>query len=56
MGEGFEDKVFNSVKTAKEKLQPASLAYGTGVAYINVNHRSRARQFLITSNRGSSSL
>jgi neutral ceramidase len=37
MGEGFEDKVFNSVKMAKEKLQPARFAYGTGVSYINVN-------------------
>jgi hypothetical protein len=37
MGEGFEDKVFTSVKLAKEKLQPACFAYGTGVSYINVN-------------------
>jgi neutral ceramidase len=37
MGEGFEDKVFTSIKMAKEKLQPARFAYGTGVSYINVN-------------------
>lgn len=37
MGEGFEDKVFTSVRLAKEKLQPARMAYGTGVSYINVN-------------------
>jgi hypothetical protein len=37
MGKGFEDKVFTSVKLAKEKLQPARLAYGTGVSYININ-------------------
>jgi neutral ceramidase len=37
MGEGFEDKIFTSVRLAKEKLQPARLAYGTGVSYINVN-------------------
>jgi neutral ceramidase len=37
MEEGFEDKVFNSVKMAKENLQPASIAFGTGVSYINVN-------------------
>jgi len=37
MGEGFEDKVFTSVKLAKEKLQPARFTYGTGVSYINVN-------------------
>jgi neutral ceramidase len=37
MGEGFEDNVFASVRLAKEKLQPARIAYGTGVSYINVN-------------------
>jgi neutral ceramidase len=37
MGEGFEDKVFTSVRLAKEKIQPARMAYGTGVSYINVN-------------------
>jgi neutral ceramidase len=33
----FEDKIFNSVKMAKEKLQPARMSFGTGVSYINVN-------------------
>lgn len=37
MGEGFEEKVFTSVRLAKERLQPARLSYGTGVSYINVN-------------------
>jgi neutral ceramidase len=37
MAEGFEDKVFTSVRLAKEKLQPARLSYGTGVSYININ-------------------
>ena len=32
----FEDKVFESVKDAKEKLQPARMSWGTGVSYINV--------------------
>lgn len=33
----FEDKIVNSVKMAKENLQPARMSYGTGVSYINVN-------------------
>jgi len=37
MGEGFEDKLFSSVRLAKEKLQPARLSYGAGVSYININ-------------------
>ena len=37
MGEGFEDKVFTSVRLAKEKIQPARMAFGTGFSYINVN-------------------
>ncbi len=37
LGPDFEDKVFASVKLAREKLQPARLSYGTGVSYINVN-------------------
>ncbi len=37
LGEGFEEKVFTSLRLAKEKLQPARLSYGTGVSYINVN-------------------
>jgi neutral ceramidase len=33
----FDDKIFASVKLAKEKLQPARMTWGTGVSYINVN-------------------
>jgi neutral ceramidase len=33
----LEDKIFNSVRLAKEKLQPARMSFGTGVSYINVN-------------------
>jgi neutral ceramidase len=36
-GSAFDDKVINSVKLAKQKLQPAHMSYGTGVSYINVN-------------------
>lgn len=36
-GEAFEAKVVNSVKQAKDKLQPAKIGYGEGVSYINVN-------------------
>jgi hypothetical protein len=32
----YEDRVFDSVKMAKDKLQPARISYGTGVSYINV--------------------
>lgn len=32
----YENKVFDSVKMAKDKLQPARISYGTGVSYINV--------------------
>lgn len=34
---GSADQVFNVIKTAREKLQPARIGYGTGVSYINVN-------------------
>ncbi len=34
---GLENKIFKSVKLAKEKRQPARIGYGTGVSYINVN-------------------
>ena len=33
----FEDKIVQSVKLAKDKLQPARMSFGTGVSYINVN-------------------
>jgi hypothetical protein len=36
-GDAFESKIVNSVKLAKEKLQPAKIGYGAGVSYINVN-------------------
>ena len=32
----YENQVFESVKMAKDKLQPARISYGTGVSYINV--------------------
>jgi hypothetical protein len=34
---GSVDQLFNTIKAAKEKLQPARMGYGTGVSYINVN-------------------
>ena len=34
---GSADQIFNAIKAAKEKLQPARIGYGTGVSYINVN-------------------
>lgn len=37
LGADFEDRVFESVKLAKENLRPARLSWGTGVSYINVN-------------------
>jgi hypothetical protein len=33
---GTADQIFNAIKEAKEKLQPARIGYGTGVSYINV--------------------
>jgi len=32
----YEDRVFQSAKMAKDKLQPARISYGTGVSYMNV--------------------
>lgn len=32
----YEDKVIESVKEAKSKLQPARMSYGSGVSYLNV--------------------
>jgi hypothetical protein len=32
----YEDKVFESAKMAKDRLQPARISYGTGVSSINV--------------------
>ena len=31
------EKIFEALKTANSKLQPAKMSYGTGVSYINVN-------------------
>jgi len=36
-GDGFEKKVFESLRLANQKLQPARMGYGTGVSYLNVN-------------------
>lgn len=36
-GAGFEEKIFRSVKAAKDALRPARIGYGTGVSYLNVN-------------------
>jgi hypothetical protein len=33
---GSADQIFNAIKEAKEKLQPARVGYGTGVSYINI--------------------
>jgi neutral ceramidase len=40
----FEDKVFASVRQAKEKLQPATMRYGTSVSHINVNRHNIDRK------------
>jgi hypothetical protein len=34
---GTAEQIFDAIKAAKEKLQPARIGYGTGVSYINVN-------------------
>ncbi len=34
--QAYADKVFQAVKMAQEKLQPAAISFGTGVSYINV--------------------
>jgi len=36
-GEKLEQKIFETVRQAREKLQPVRIGYGTGVSYINVN-------------------
>jgi neutral ceramidase len=33
---GSADQIFNVIKAAKDKLQPARVGYGTGVSYINI--------------------
>ena len=37
MGAGLEEKIFESVRAARSRVQPARMGYGTGVSYINVN-------------------
>jgi neutral ceramidase len=34
---GTAEQIFNVIKAAKDKLQPARIGYGTGVSYININ-------------------
>jgi neutral ceramidase len=34
--QAYADKVFQSVKMAQEKLQPAAIGFGTGISYINI--------------------
>src|SRR5512136_1443631 len=34
---GTAEQIFDVIKAATEKLQPARMGYGTGVSYINVN-------------------
>jgi hypothetical protein len=36
LGDAYEDRIFESVKLAKDRLQLARMSYGTGVSYINV--------------------
>lgn len=36
-GTAVEDAVFNAVKQAKAKLQPARISYNTGLSYLNLN-------------------
>ena len=36
-GERFENQIFEAVRKAAAAAQPARMAYGTGVSYINVN-------------------
>jgi len=35
--QGMADKIFEALKTANGRLQPARMGYGTGVSYINAN-------------------
>ncbi len=36
-GGDYEEKIFRSVRLAKEELRPARVGFGTGVSYLNVN-------------------
>jgi neutral ceramidase len=37
LGGSIEDKIIDGLRTAVAKLEPASVSWGTGVSYINVN-------------------
>jgi neutral ceramidase len=37
LGGGVEEKIMQSLREAVDRLQPARLAWGTGLSYINVN-------------------
>ena len=37
LGSNIEDKIMQGLRTAVAKLEPARIAWGTGVSYINVN-------------------
>jgi len=36
-GPGFENAIVSAIRQAEQSVQPAQMAYGTGVSYINVN-------------------
>jgi neutral ceramidase len=36
-GAAYENQIFDAIKQAQKRAQPALMAYGTGVSYINVN-------------------
>jgi neutral ceramidase len=36
-GPDFENRILDAMREAKKRIQPAVMAYGTGVSYINVN-------------------
>ena len=38
-GADYAQKIVESVRTAKQKLTPARVGYGTGVSYININRQ-----------------
>ncbi len=40
----FEDRIFDSVRQAKDALQPARMRYGTSVSHINVNRHNIDRK------------
>jgi len=36
-GRDYKENIFQSVKLAKDRLQPARIGFGTGISYLNVN-------------------